>query len=102
MSQPERLNVLLSRARDGMIVIGNLSTFTSSKNGCELWTKLRTYVMERGFLYPGLPTQCQSHPAVKNIVVKSEDFLALCPDGGCSQPWFVIFIFLLLNVTVTK
>lgn len=87
MSQPERLNVLLSRARDGLIVIGNLSTFTSSNKGGEVWALLRDYIRKQGFLCKGLPIQCQSHPNVKNIAVVPEDFQNLCPDGGCSQPW---------------
>ena len=87
MSQPERVNVLLSRARDGLIVIGNWSTFTSAKKGRDMWRSLRDYAKEHRFMYQGLPIQCQLHPDVKNTVVKPDDFLTLCPDGGCSQHW---------------
>ncbi|KAI9687140.1 MAG: hypothetical protein M1822_002551 [Bathelium mastoideum] len=85
MSQPERLNVLLSRARDGLIVIGNISTFTASKKGGELWSSLQKHMAERKWILRGLPIQCQSHPDVKNIAVKPDDFATMCPDGGCSQ-----------------
>ena len=39
MSSPERLNVLLSCARMGLIIIGNSETFLKSRSGRELWTK---------------------------------------------------------------
>lgn len=32
LREPERLNVLLSRARDGMVIIGNSETFTAANN----------------------------------------------------------------------
>ena len=39
MCAPERLNVLLSRARNALIMIGNAETFSTAKKGGELWTK---------------------------------------------------------------
>ena len=89
MSSPERLNVLLSRARIGLVIIGNSDTFLKSRSGKELWTKFFDMIKERGHFYEGLPVQCDRHNDVKNIVRSPEDFLKLCPDGGCSEPWSV-------------
>lgn len=37
MSSPQRLNVLLSRARNALILIGNATTFLDARKGKELW-----------------------------------------------------------------
>ena len=89
MSSPERLNVLLSRARIGLIIIGNSDAFLRSRTGNELWTKFFDMIKERGYFYEGLPVQCDRHRYVKNVVRSPEDFLKLFPEGGCLEPWFV-------------
>ena len=90
MSSPERLNVLLSRARMGLILIGNGETFLKSRSGKELWTKLPDMIKPLGYFYEGLPVQCEQHDDVKDVLRSPEDFVKLCPDGGCSEPWFVL------------
>ena len=89
MSSPERLNVLLSRARIGLIIIGNSDTFLRSRTGKEHWTKFFDIIKERRHFYEGLPVQCDRHSYVRNVVRSPEDFSKLCPDGRCSEPWFV-------------
>ena len=92
MSSPERLNVLLSRARNGLIIIGNSETFLKSRSGKEIWSKFFDMVKRLGYLYDGLPVQCEQHNGTKNVLKLPEDFGRLCPDGGCSEPWFVQFL----------
>ena len=94
MSSPERLNVLLSRARMGLILIGNSETFLKSRSGGELWTKFFDMIKPLGYFYEGLPVQCEQHDDVKNVLRLPEDFVNLCPDGGCSESWFVLFLVL--------
>ena len=89
MSSPERLNVLLSRARNGLIIIGNSETFLKSRSGKEIWTKFLDMIKRLGYFYGGLPVRCEQHNDTKNILRLPEDFERLCPDGGCSKPWFV-------------
>jgi len=91
MSAPERLNVLLSRARDGLIIIGNLITFTNARKGKDVWKKFAKYIQDakRGHVYAGLPVRCQTHPDRKATLLRPEDFERVCPDGGCSQLWYV-------------
>lgn len=87
MAAPQRLNVLLSRARDGLIMIGNATTFLSSRKGSTAWSPFIEQLSEAGHLYNGLPVKCEQHPRKVALLKKREDFDIECPDGGCSQPW---------------
>jgi len=95
MFSPERVNVLLSRARNGLIMIGNTRTFTKSRKGGELWTKLVDMLKENGNLYDGLPVVCGRHPNQRSLLKTPEDFDKDCPDGGCSLPWYEISCYLI-------
>ncbi len=89
MSSPERLNVLLSRARDGLIIIGNSDTFLASRKGTQLWTQLFGLLQEGGHVYEGFPVKCERHPKTRAILREASDFDNECPDGGCKEPWSV-------------
>ena len=88
LKEPERVNVMLSRARDCEIIIGNRKTFESAKGshdplrGGPLWRKICESLDSAGFVFGGLPTKCQIHKT-QAIVEKPEDFARLCPEGGC-------------------
>ncbi|KAF2759849.1 P-loop containing nucleoside triphosphate hydrolase protein [Pseudovirgaria hyperparasitica] len=90
MSAPERLNVLLSRARDGLIMIGNSDTFVSSRKGKSVWGPFMQQLSDAGQVFDGLPVRCQRHPAKATVLKTGEDFENECPDGGCSEPCTVI------------
>ncbi|KAH7098449.1 P-loop containing nucleoside triphosphate hydrolase protein [Auriculariales sp. MPI-PUGE-AT-0066] len=90
MFSPERLNVLLSRARDACIIIGNADTFRNSRKGGDLWSKLFDYMKDRGNIYDGLPVRCERHPDRTGLLCKPEDFDEHSPDGGCLEPCGVI------------
>ncbi|KAK0489353.1 P-loop containing nucleoside triphosphate hydrolase protein [Armillaria novae-zelandiae] len=85
MFAPERLNVLLSRARNSLIMIGNSDTFTHAKKGKELWTQLFDLLKEQKHIYDGLPVRCQRHPNRKAFLRTELHFETFCPDGGCSE-----------------
>lgn len=89
MYAPERLNVLLSRARNALIVIGNFQTFLKSKKAKEAWQPLFDILTKSGNVYDGFPIKCEQHPSRMAIIRKPEDFDTECPDGGCSDPWYV-------------
>ena len=93
MASPERLNVLLSRARDGLIIIGNTHTFTKARRGGQIWTSLIEILKENGNIYDGLPVVCDRHPDRRTLLKTPDDFDKDCPDGGCNLPWYVFTTF---------
>ncbi|KAI5868688.1 P-loop containing nucleoside triphosphate hydrolase protein [Durotheca rogersii] len=86
MAQPERLNVLISRARNALIMIGNAKTFMNAKKGREEWVQLFESLKAKGNIHDGLPLKCEKHPDTTCIVRCADDFDIHCPDGGCARP----------------
>lgn len=87
MSSPQRVNVLLSRARDALILIGNADTFMNSWKGKEVWVPLMNQLKQNGHVYDGFPVKCEQHPDKTALLAEKEQFNSVCPDGGCSEPW---------------
>ncbi|RAL64195.1 hypothetical protein DID88_002088 [Monilinia fructigena] len=85
MSQPQRLNVLISRARNGLIMIGNSDTFINSRKGKEIWKRFFDFISAAGHVYQGLPVRCENHPDRIVNLYTPEDFEKHCPDGGCKD-----------------
>ncbi|KAF8159698.1 P-loop containing nucleoside triphosphate hydrolase protein [Crassisporium funariophilum] len=90
MFSPERLNVLLSRARNALIMIGNAETFKGARKGKELWNKLFDLLGHGGHVYDGFPIVCERHPDKTAVIRDPKDFEATCPDGGCNAPCGVL------------
>ncbi|KAF8129487.1 P-loop containing nucleoside triphosphate hydrolase protein [Boletus edulis] len=90
MDSPERLNVLLSRARDGLVLIGNSHTFLNSKRGGGLWEKFFSMVNKGQYVFDGFPVKCEKHPSRTATLAQSEDFDYQSPDGGCTEPCGVL------------
>ncbi|WPH02844.1 Hypothetical protein R9X50_00571200 [Acrodontium crateriforme] len=86
MRSPERLNVLLSRARIGLILIGNAKTFAKSSKGIDTWGPFFDFMKGAGHLYSGVPVKCERHPARTATIQNREEFMKYCPDGGCFEP----------------
>jgi len=89
MAAPERLNVLLSRARDALIMIGNSETFINARKGKEVWRNFFDHLKRHGHVYEGFPVKCEKHPDRIETLSKPEDFDMKTPDGGCKEPWYV-------------
>ena len=87
MAAPPRLNVLLSRARDGLVVVGNFKTFTTSGKGAKTWRPLVEKLSQAGQIFDGVPVKCDRHPKKTALLKTKDDFDRECPDGGCSEPW---------------
>ncbi|KAG1804050.1 P-loop containing nucleoside triphosphate hydrolase protein [Suillus subaureus] len=85
MNSPERLNVLISRARDGLILIGNSRTFINARKGKELWGKFFELVKQGNYMYEGFPIKCERHPDRTVLIKSASEFDTLCPDGGCAE-----------------
>ncbi|KAM7205986.1 stage V sporulation protein K [Rhypophila sp. PSN 637] len=86
MYAPERLNVLITRARNCLILIGNMQTFLSSKRGAATWQPFFELLKTHGHLYDGLPIRCEKHPEKTALVKQPIDLTKACPDGGCTDP----------------
>lgn len=87
MSAPERINVLLSRARNALIIIGNSETFLGSRKGKLVWEQLFKMLNTGKHMYTGFPVECMRHQERKTILSAPTEFDAECPDGGCKEPW---------------
>ena len=87
MSGRERVNVMLSRARDALIMVGNAQTFLESRKGREVWGPLLDLLKQDGHVYDGLPILCERHPEKIELVRSPEEFDVKSPDGGCTDPW---------------
>jgi hypothetical protein len=88
MREPERVNVLLSRARIGLIIIGNHETLTACSNarGRELWLHVLSLLSSAGALKQDLPAVCQLHADDAVTVLSTpESFRRHFPDGGCTR-----------------
>ena len=85
MSSSERLNVLLSRARNAMIILGNSKTFRKARKGAEQWRKLFS-LLER-HTFNGFPIKCERHQDNVATLEKPGDFDMFCPNGGCTAKW---------------
>ncbi|KAF1943538.1 P-loop containing nucleoside triphosphate hydrolase protein [Clathrospora elynae] len=86
MSAPQRVNVLLSRARNALIMIGNAETFMNSRKGKDIWIPLMDQLKRDGHIYDGFPVKCEQHPDKIALLTEKEQFDSVCPDGGCSEP----------------
>lgn len=83
----ERLNVLLSRARDCVVMFGNMETYMHSKKGKDTWVPFFESMKAKNHLYDGLPVKCEKHPETKFLLKAPEEFDKCCPNGGCAEPW---------------
>jgi hypothetical protein len=86
LSGRERVTVLLSRARDGLILLGNSNTLRNAKNkrGAALWGGVLDSFGESG-LYNSFPAVCQCHgSAPPQSLDSAEAFHKWSPDGVCN------------------
>lgn len=87
----ERLVVLMSRARKGMVLFGNMLTFMKNKKGGDMWKEYFDLLKKHNCLFEGIPVRCERHPDNTSQLLKSpEDFDKYCPDGGCAEPCMAI------------
>lgn len=83
LKDAERVNVLFSRMRTGMICFGNLTCLANARNnaGRALWTKMRELLSP--VIRPGLPLMCPRHGDVVTVG-SAEELHAASPQGGCT------------------
>jgi DNA replication protein DnaC len=42
-----------------------------------------------GHVYDGFPVKCEQHPDRVALLTEKDHFDTVCPNGGCSEPWYV-------------
>lgn len=90
LREPERINVMLSRARQGLIIIGDSQTLRNASVPAarDHWGIVLRKLAAAGFMYEGLPAVCRTHgtrvPA--GALSSAAAFRELVPDGGCRLP----------------
>ncbi|OOF93584.1 hypothetical protein ASPCADRAFT_517135 [Aspergillus carbonarius ITEM 5010] len=77
-----RINVLLSRAKHGMYIIGNSAT----SGGVEMWQKVVDILKSNGNFGTHLELQCPRHLESPIAVSEPDHFTQYSPGGGCNQP----------------
>ena len=70
MQSTERVNVMLSRARNALIMIGNVETFQHARKGEETWRPLLDNLRKGGHIYEGFPVKCERHPTTIGLLVR--------------------------------
>ena len=74
-----RINVALSRARNGLFVLGNFEIMSKVS---DMWTQIMDLLKEENQTGSSLPLYCRNHPAVKLFASNADDFQK-APEGGC-------------------
>ena len=82
LNTPNRINVLLSRAKHGMYIIGNANTYSP----VPMWSSVINTLQAKGNFGTALELQCPRHPDTPMPVAKADDFLVHAPESGCNEP----------------
>lgn len=79
MKERQRVTVLLSRAKKGMLLFGNRAVLEKAQGG--VWSDVFALMP----CQQGLPIQCRSHKTLRTVA-SGEALHAASPDGGCHIP----------------
>ncbi|CAI5485130.1 unnamed protein product [Closterium sp. Yama58-4] len=73
LKSPNRTNVLLSRAKHGMYIIGNASTMKADPKSV-LWPKVLNILQGKDHIQKFIPMQCVNHPDTITHIESASDF----------------------------
>eukprot|EP00887_Chlorella_sp_A99_P008001 scaffold12.g8001.t1 len=79
---PNRANVMLSRAKQGMYVIGNHANLLNAKKP-GVWEEVIGMFEGSGLLGPSIEVACQKHPERRSAICHWRDFGVLAADARC-------------------
>jgi hypothetical protein len=84
LKEEERVNVLLTRARIGMYIVGNLQHFVHCGNarGRRLWSEIKRLLDEENRVMRVFPAWCERHKLLTEVPTPD----AFPTQGGCSLP----------------
>ncbi|WXC54217.1 hypothetical protein SNK03_000221 [Fusarium graminearum] len=75
-----RINVLLSRAKHGMYLIGNAATYSN----VPMWADVYNILYKSNSVGTALRLCCPRHPETPIACSEPEDFSIKSPEGGCT------------------
>ncbi|XP_014223704.2 NFX1-type zinc finger-containing protein 1-like [Trichogramma pretiosum] len=81
LKEENRVCVALSRARDGMYIMGNMNDLLVKNN---IWPKIKQALIEQNAYGENLQVRCQIHADQTTLVKAAYDFKK-CPLGGCLE-----------------
>lgn len=87
--EPERVNVLMSRARCGELIVGHRKTLEhcSNQSGRDLWCNVFKKLEQNGSVLRGLPARCDVHRRKPHEVLSTPKlFQVYAANGGCDLP----------------
>lgn len=67
--------------RQGLYIVGNMKMLSKEA----VWSQINSKLEKRGEVGTVLKVVCQPHKTESEIV-RGEDFIKKCPEGGCSKP----------------
>ncbi|KAG0208402.1 hypothetical protein BGX28_000620 [Mortierella sp. GBA30] len=82
LKSPNRTNVLLSRAKHGMFILGNAGLMDQTRNG--IWPQIIKELRAADRIGGGFPIVCRNHPHTTNIADSPETLKTVAPNGGCT------------------
>ncbi|KZT72216.1 P-loop containing nucleoside triphosphate hydrolase protein [Daedalea quercina L-15889] len=80
LKSSNRINVALSRAREGLYILGNASDLRSRS---KMWQDVISELEERSCVGDAFPIRCQRHPERVQHISKAGQLPRIAPDGGC-------------------
>ncbi|GLH02045.1 Regulator of nonsense transcripts 1 homolog [Gryllus bimaculatus] len=80
LSTENRVCVALSRAKEGLYIVGNMDNLVESS---KIWPKIKDSLMKQESYGTHLTLQCEIHHDQQTLVNCAEDFKKV-PEGGCS------------------
>ena len=87
LKEEQRVNVLLSRDRYGIFLVGNSQKLLSSKMGKYVWSPFLDMMRSEGQILKGLPSLCQLNPSDEAILLcQPSEFLKDHHNVRLSRP----------------
>ncbi|KAH9839366.1 P-loop containing nucleoside triphosphate hydrolase protein, partial [Rhodofomes roseus] len=80
LKSKNRTNVALSRAREGLYILGNAADL---KSRSEMWDDVISELEKRQCVGEAFPVRCHRHPERLEHISKSGQLPRISPDGGC-------------------
>ncbi|THU97835.1 P-loop containing nucleoside triphosphate hydrolase protein [Dendrothele bispora CBS 962.96] len=82
LKSENRINVALSRAKEGLYIMGNATQLAAKS---QMWSEVIDMLTEREALGPAFPIVCSQHSETVQWVSNPEQIRRFAPDGGCLE-----------------